>query len=53
MFMAGALRLPEILAVNVDGRPFPIVWSIIGGALLVALFNMVARRPLGSRWRYR
>ena len=36
VFLAGALGLPEILSLTVDGRPFPIVWSIIGGALLVA-----------------
>jgi uncharacterized membrane protein YeaQ/YmgE (transglycosylase-associated protein family) len=53
MFLAGALRLPEILSVTVDGRPFPIVWSIIGGALLVALVNMVAYRPIRRGWRYR
>jgi uncharacterized membrane protein YeaQ/YmgE (transglycosylase-associated protein family) len=53
MFVANVLRLPEILAVNIDGRPFPIVWSIIGGALLVALVNMVAYRPLRRGWRYR
>jgi uncharacterized membrane protein YeaQ/YmgE (transglycosylase-associated protein family) len=53
MFVANVLRLPEILAVSIDGRPFPIVWSIIGGALLVALVNMVAYRPLRRGWRYR
>jgi uncharacterized membrane protein YeaQ/YmgE (transglycosylase-associated protein family) len=53
MFLAGALHLPEILAVTIDGRPFPIVWSIIGGALLVALVNMVAYRPIRRGWRYR
>jgi uncharacterized membrane protein YeaQ/YmgE (transglycosylase-associated protein family) len=52
MFLARALGLPEILALNVDGRPFPIVWSIIGGALLVALVNAVAYGP-SRRWRYR
>jgi uncharacterized membrane protein YeaQ/YmgE (transglycosylase-associated protein family) len=54
MFMANALHLPEILALNIEGRPFPIVWSIIGGAVLVALVNAIAYRPtLRSRWRYR
>ena len=42
MFLAGALGLPEVLSLSVDGRPFPILWSIIGGALLVALVNAVA-----------
>jgi uncharacterized membrane protein YeaQ/YmgE (transglycosylase-associated protein family) len=53
MFVAGALHLPEILAVTIDGRPFPILWSIIGGALLVALVNAVAYRPVRRGWRYR
>ena len=53
MFLASALRLPEILAVSVDGRPFPILWSIVGGALLVALVNAVAYRPVRRGWRYR
>lgn len=54
MFLAGALGLPEVLSLTVDGRPFPILWSIIGGALLVALVNAVAYRPMRARgWRYR
>jgi uncharacterized membrane protein YeaQ/YmgE (transglycosylase-associated protein family) len=53
MFLAGSLHLPEILSINVDGRPFPIVWSIIGGAVLVALVNALAYRPIRRGWRYR
>jgi uncharacterized membrane protein YeaQ/YmgE (transglycosylase-associated protein family) len=52
MLVANALRLPEILAVSVDGRPFPLFWSIIGGALLVAIVNLFSRRSAWSRWRY-
>jgi len=53
MLIATSLRLPEILALSIDGRPFPIVWSILGGALLVALVNAFSRRTVWSRWRYR
>ena len=53
MLLARQLHLPEILSVTIEGRPFPILWSIIGGAVLVALVNLVfSRRPVG-RWRYR
>ncbi len=50
-FMAGYLRLPEMLMVSVEGRAFPILWSIIGAALFVALVHLVSG---GSRrrWRY-
>jgi uncharacterized membrane protein YeaQ/YmgE (transglycosylase-associated protein family) len=51
LLLARQLHLPEVLAVTVEGRPFPILWSIIGGALLVALVNLVSR-PVG-RWRFR
>jgi uncharacterized membrane protein YeaQ/YmgE (transglycosylase-associated protein family) len=53
VLIANQLRLPELLAVSVDGRPFPILWSILGGALFVAVLNMFSRRTVLSRWRYR
>ena len=55
MLLARHLHLPELLAVNVDGRPFPILWSILGGALLVAVLNLLSGAAVGGRgrWRYR
>lgn len=43
-WIAGALGLPEIFAVNVGGRSFPIVWSVIGSALFVAVLALLTRR---------
>jgi len=43
-FVARALGLPEILAVTVGGTAFPIVWSILGGALFVAVIALLSRR---------
>jgi uncharacterized membrane protein YeaQ/YmgE (transglycosylase-associated protein family) len=50
--LAHYLRLPELLMVSVDRHPFPILWSIIGAALFVALVHLVSGRPAGY-WRYR
>jgi uncharacterized membrane protein YeaQ/YmgE (transglycosylase-associated protein family) len=50
--LAHALRLPEILMVSVDGRPFPIVWSIVGGALFVALMHLISGRGYRVRRYY-
>jgi uncharacterized membrane protein YeaQ/YmgE (transglycosylase-associated protein family) len=36
--------LPEILAITVDRHPFPIVWSIIGAALFVAVVHLISGR---------
>lgn len=39
------LGLPELFMINVGGETFPIIWSIIGAALFVAIISMFARRP--------
>lgn len=44
-WMASALGLPELFVVSVGGEPFPIVWSIIGGALFAAVLSLIARGP--------
>ena len=42
-WIAGALGLPEVFAINVGGRAFPIVWSVIGSALFVAVLALLTR----------
>ena len=43
-WLARAIGLPEILPINIDGKTFPIIWSIIGSALFVALLSLFTRR---------
>jgi uncharacterized membrane protein YeaQ/YmgE (transglycosylase-associated protein family) len=42
-WMARHLRLPDAPVVKIAGHPFPIVWSIVGGVVLVTLAHMVMR----------
>ncbi|HSV33757.1 MAG TPA: GlsB/YeaQ/YmgE family stress response membrane protein [Pyrinomonadaceae bacterium] len=42
-WLAGALHLPELLAIPVGGMNFPIIWSIIGAALFVAIIGLISR----------
>jgi uncharacterized membrane protein YeaQ/YmgE (transglycosylase-associated protein family) len=42
-WLAGALGLPELFAFDVGGQRFPIIWSIIGAALFVAVISLIAR----------
>ena len=44
MWLAGALGLPEVLPINIGGRSFPIIWSIIGSAIFVAIVSLITRR---------
>ena len=43
-WVAGLLKLPEPFMVNIGGHPFPVLWSIIGAALFVALIHLISRR---------
>ena len=43
-WVAGVLKLPEPFMVNIGGHPFPILWSIIGAALFVAIIHLISRR---------
>jgi uncharacterized membrane protein YeaQ/YmgE (transglycosylase-associated protein family) len=44
VWIARMMKLPELFAVNIGGTSFPIVWSIIGSALFVALLTLITRR---------
>ena len=43
VWLARALALPELFAVNIGGTRFPIIWSIIGSALFVAVISLLTR----------
>jgi uncharacterized membrane protein YeaQ/YmgE (transglycosylase-associated protein family) len=43
LWLARQLGLPELLTVNVGGEPFPIIWSILGASLLVAIVALFRR----------
>jgi uncharacterized membrane protein YeaQ/YmgE (transglycosylase-associated protein family) len=43
-WIAGGLGLPSILVLSIDGRPFPVVWAILGAALFVGVFGFLTKR---------
>ncbi|HSB28668.1 MAG TPA: hypothetical protein VLE19_12465 [Pyrinomonadaceae bacterium] len=44
MWVARVMNLPELFAVDIGGTHFPIIWSIIGSALFVAVISLISRR---------
>ena len=44
MWLARQLGLPELFSVRIGTTSFPIVWSIIGSALFVAIIALLTRR---------
>ena len=43
VWLAGALHLPQLFNADIAGEHFPIIWSIIGSALFVALISLLTR----------
>lgn len=47
-WLARVLGLPELFAVRLSGVSFPIIWSIAGSALFIAIIALVS-----GRWYHR
>ena len=46
MWLSRQLGLPELFAIQIGTTNFPIIWSIIGSALFVAVIALISRgRP--------
>lgn len=43
MWVARLMGLPELFPVRIGGTSFPIIWSIIGSALFVAVITLITR----------
>jgi uncharacterized membrane protein YeaQ/YmgE (transglycosylase-associated protein family) len=44
MWLQRQMGLPEPFPVRIGGTNFPIVWSVIGAALFVAVISLLTRR---------
>ena len=44
MWVARQLGLPELFSIRIGTTNFPIIWSIIGSALFVAVIALISRR---------
>ena len=42
--IARRLHLPEPFLVRVSGQPFPMLWSIVGAAVVVAVIHLISGR---------
>ena len=44
MWLSVKLGLPELFSIRIGTTSFPVIWSIIGSALFVALITLLTRR---------
>lgn len=43
-WLASSLGWPELLPLHIAGQSFPVIWSIVGSALFVAIIGLITRR---------
>ena len=43
MWLARNLGLPELFILNISGEKFPIIWSILGATVFVAIISLFTR----------
>jgi uncharacterized membrane protein YeaQ/YmgE (transglycosylase-associated protein family) len=51
-WFARQFHLSPLIVVTIDRHPFPIVWSIVGGLVLVAIAHVLRGGPRGYVRRY-
>jgi len=49
LWIAGKFGLPDFFTVNIDGKPFPIIWAVIGSAIFTFIVALLRRAFTGTR----
>jgi uncharacterized membrane protein YeaQ/YmgE (transglycosylase-associated protein family) len=44
MWLARQFGFPELIPITIQGETFPVVWSVIGSAILSLLLSVITRR---------
>jgi uncharacterized membrane protein YeaQ/YmgE (transglycosylase-associated protein family) len=44
IWLARQLGLPELFTISVEGEPFPVVWGVIGSAILSLILGLLTYR---------
>ncbi|TMI94368.1 MAG: GlsB/YeaQ/YmgE family stress response membrane protein [Bacteroidetes bacterium] len=50
LWLAGRFGLPRIFEISIEGKPFPVVWAVIGSAIFTLIVGLLRRAFLGRRW---
>ncbi len=43
LWIAGKIGLPDFFTINVDGKPFPVIWAVIGSAIFTFIVALLRR----------
>ena len=47
LWIAGKFGLPQIYTISIEGKPFPVVWAVIGSALFTLIVALIRKAFVG------
>ena len=47
LWVATELGLPDFFTINIEGKPFPVIWAIIGSAIFTFIVALLRRAFIG------
>ena len=47
VWIADKMDLPRIFEINIDGKPFPVIWAVIGSAIFTFIIALLRRAFVG------
>lgn len=52
LWIAAKMHWPHLFEINVDGKPFPVLWAVIGSAAFTLIVALLRRVFIGrnDRW---
>ncbi len=48
-WLAGKFGLPGIFEISIEGKPFPVVWAVIGSAIFTLIVALLRRAFIGRK----
>ncbi len=49
LWVAGKMGLPHFFAIIIDGKPFPVIWAVIGATIFTLVVALLRRAFTGRR----
>ena len=47
LWVAGKMGLPRLFEISIDGKPFPVLWAVIGSAIFTFIMALLRRVFVG------
>lgn len=49
LWLAAEMGLPRFFEINIEGKPFPVIWAVIGATIFTLLMALLRRAFTGRR----